>query len=191
MTCLCFARMSWVYLWVHHLANNKWQQNIDGIMSSKNIQHSFNNQHLHFIQQRSNIDHRIASRAILPAKLTFDNMVCFWCFAGFLMGGFGGFGVTGGAHRLWSHRSYKATTPLRIILMLCFSLSGQNTLYDWGRMICNYYIYYWTGLIPYPLFYFSTSSPQYVITEFIISIQRRTPIRTTQTVGSSSRTSAG
>lgn len=53
--------------------------------------------------------------------------------AGFLMGGIGGFGVTGGAHRLWSHRAYKAKTPLRVILMLCFSLSGQNTLYDWVR----------------------------------------------------------
>lgn len=52
---------------------------------------------------------------------------------GFLMGGLGGFGVTGGAHRFWSHRSYKAKTPLRIILMLCFSLAGQNTIYDWVR----------------------------------------------------------
>lgn len=52
---------------------------------------------------------------------------------GFIMGGIGGFGVTGGAHRLWSHRSYKAKTPLRIILMMCFSSSGQNTLYDWVR----------------------------------------------------------
>lgn len=52
---------------------------------------------------------------------------------GFLCGGLGGFGVTGGAHRLWSHKAYNAKTPLRIILMLCFSLSGQNTLYDWVR----------------------------------------------------------
>lgn len=52
---------------------------------------------------------------------------------GFLCGGLGGFGVTGGAHRLWSHRAYSAKTPLRVILMLCFSLSGQNSLYDWVR----------------------------------------------------------
>lgn len=54
-------------------------------------------------------------------------------FIGFLMGGLGGFGVTGGVHRLWSHRAYKAKTPLRIILMLCFSLAGQNPIYDWVR----------------------------------------------------------
>lgn len=34
-------------------------------------------------------------------------------------------GVTAGAHRLWTHRSYKAKLPLRIVLMLCFATSGQ------------------------------------------------------------------
>lgn len=52
---------------------------------------------------------------------------------GFLLGGLSGFGVTGGAHRFWTHRSYKANTPLRIILMLCFTLSGQNSIYEWVR----------------------------------------------------------
>uniref|UniRef100_A0A1B0GE34 Fatty acid desaturase domain-containing protein n=1 Tax=Glossina morsitans morsitans TaxID=37546 RepID=A0A1B0GE34_GLOMM len=51
----------------------------------------------------------------------------------FLIGILGGFGVTGGAHRLWTHRSFKANLPLRIILMLCFSAAGQNSLYDWVR----------------------------------------------------------
>ncbi|TMW52736.1 hypothetical protein DOY81_002186 [Sarcophaga bullata] len=51
----------------------------------------------------------------------------------FFMGGVAGFGVTGGAHRLWTHRSYKANLPLRIILMICFSAAGQNSLYDWVR----------------------------------------------------------
>lgn len=41
--------------------------------------------------------------------------------------------MTGGAHRFWTHRSYKATTPLRIILMLCFTLAGQNSIYEWVR----------------------------------------------------------
>uniref|UniRef100_A0A1A9WN17 Fatty acid desaturase domain-containing protein n=1 Tax=Glossina brevipalpis TaxID=37001 RepID=A0A1A9WN17_9MUSC len=51
----------------------------------------------------------------------------------FFIGILGGFGVTGGAHRLWTHRSYKANLPLRIILMLCYSAAGQNSLYDWVR----------------------------------------------------------
>ncbi|XP_076341253.1 delta(9)-fatty-acid desaturase fat-7-like [Tachypleus tridentatus] len=34
-------------------------------------------------------------------------------------------GTTAGAHRLWSHKAYKAKLPLRIFLMLLFSLAGQ------------------------------------------------------------------
>ncbi|GBP22729.1 Delta(9)-fatty-acid desaturase fat-7 [Eumeta japonica] len=40
-----------------------------------------------------------------------------------------GFGVTAGAHRYWCHRSYKAKTPLRLILLLCYTMAGQNTPY--------------------------------------------------------------
>lgn len=61
---------------------------------------------------------------------------CFFLFqwsTGFILGGLSGFGVTGGAHRFWTHRSYKATTPLRVILMLCFTLAGQNSIYEWVR----------------------------------------------------------
>jgi fatty-acid desaturase len=36
-----------------------------------------------------------------------------------------GLGVTAGAHRLWSHRSYKAKLPLRIFLCICHSIAGQ------------------------------------------------------------------
>ncbi|KAG6461419.1 hypothetical protein O3G_MSEX012612 [Manduca sexta] len=36
-----------------------------------------------------------------------------------------GFGITAGVHRLWSHRAYKANTPLRILLALLFTITGQ------------------------------------------------------------------
>ncbi|XP_049854418.1 acyl-CoA Delta-9 desaturase-like [Schistocerca gregaria] len=49
------------------------------------------------------------------------------------LGGAGGFGVTAGAHRLWTHRAYKATWPARVILMVCYCIAGQNPLYDWVR----------------------------------------------------------
>ncbi|XP_072932617.1 acyl-CoA Delta(11) desaturase-like isoform X2 [Epargyreus clarus] len=42
-------------------------------------------------------------------------------------------GVTAGAHRLWSHRSYKATLPLQIILMLFQSMCLQYTVINWVR----------------------------------------------------------
>lgn len=53
--------------------------------------------------------------------------------SGFFVGGMAGFGVTGGVHRMWTHKAYKAKLPLRMILAMCFSVSGQNTIYDWVR----------------------------------------------------------
>ncbi|XP_055615592.1 acyl-CoA Delta-9 desaturase-like [Toxorhynchites rutilus septentrionalis] len=61
-----------------------------------------------------------------------DSSLITWLW-GIFVGGVAGFGVTGGAHRLWTHRAYKANLPLRIILMCCFCASGQNSLYDWVR----------------------------------------------------------
>lgn len=36
-----------------------------------------------------------------------------------------GIGVTMGAHRLWSHRSFKATPALRLVLLWLHTLAGQ------------------------------------------------------------------
>jgi len=45
----------------------------------------------------------------------------------------GGLGVTAGAHRLWSHRTYKAKWPLKFLLVLMDSLSGQSSVIHWAR----------------------------------------------------------
>lgn len=37
-----------------------------------------------------------------------------------------GFGITVGVHRLWSHRSYSASFPVRFVLMLCNSIANQG-----------------------------------------------------------------
>jgi stearoyl-CoA desaturase (delta-9 desaturase) len=42
-------------------------------------------------------------------------------------------GITAGAHRLWSHRSYAASLPVRILLMLGNSASHQGSIYHWSR----------------------------------------------------------
>lgn len=39
-------------------------------------------------------------------------------------------GVTAGAHRLWSHRSYKAALPLRIFLGVANSMAFQASKND-------------------------------------------------------------
>merc|ERR1711935_867440 len=44
-----------------------------------------------------------------------------------------GIGVTGGAHRLWAHRTYKAHWTIRTFLMLMFSIANQGTIYHWAR----------------------------------------------------------
>uniref|UniRef100_A0AC34RIW1 Fatty acid desaturase domain-containing protein n=2 Tax=Panagrolaimus sp. JU765 TaxID=591449 RepID=A0AC34RIW1_9BILA len=46
---------------------------------------------------------------------------------------FSGLGITAGAHRLWSHKSYKARLPLRIMLMLADSMAFQNDVIEWSR----------------------------------------------------------
>ncbi|XP_054707228.1 acyl-CoA Delta-9 desaturase-like [Uloborus diversus] len=45
----------------------------------------------------------------------------------------GGIGITAGAHRLWSHRSYKAKLPLRALLCIFSSIAAQNDIYEWCR----------------------------------------------------------
>ncbi|GMS95410.1 hypothetical protein PENTCL1PPCAC_17585, partial [Pristionchus entomophagus] len=42
-------------------------------------------------------------------------------------------GITAGAHRLWSHRSFKATTTARVIFMLACTLAHQNDIIEWAR----------------------------------------------------------
>ncbi|XP_050306599.1 acyl-CoA Delta-9 desaturase-like [Anthonomus grandis grandis] len=52
---------------------------------------------------------------------------------GFLMYHLGAFGITGGAHRLWSHKSYKAKWPLKLILVVCQTIAHQNSVIEWAR----------------------------------------------------------
>lgn len=43
-----------------------------------------------------------------------------------------GVGITAGAHRLWSHRAYRAAAPLRILLVMLFTIAGQRDVYTWA-----------------------------------------------------------
>ncbi|XP_030559244.1 acyl-CoA Delta(11) desaturase-like [Drosophila novamexicana] len=42
-------------------------------------------------------------------------------------------GITGGAHRLWAHRSYKAKWPLRLILVTFNTIAFQDAAFHWAR----------------------------------------------------------
>uniref|UniRef100_A0A8C6R4F3 Acyl-CoA desaturase 1-like n=1 Tax=Nannospalax galili TaxID=1026970 RepID=A0A8C6R4F3_NANGA len=42
-------------------------------------------------------------------------------------------GITARAHRLWSHRTYKARLPLRPFLIIANTMAFQNDVYEWAR----------------------------------------------------------
>jgi len=51
----------------------------------------------------------------------------------FILWPISGLGITAGVHRLWSHRSYDAKLPLRIVLMLFNSIANQGSIFHWAR----------------------------------------------------------
>lgn len=65
----------------------------------------------------------------MSVYVTRISLASYWCVTGFLVGGIGGFGVTGGVHRYFTHRSFKANLPLQIILIACYTVSGQVRLH--------------------------------------------------------------
>lgn len=46
-------------------------------------------------------------------------------FLGAFLYAFGGLGITAGAHRLWTHRSYKANLTLRLLLTVMNTIAWQ------------------------------------------------------------------
>lgn len=51
-----------------------------------------------------------------------------------------GFGITAGAHRLWSHRSYKAKWPLRALLVFMFTIAGQVRIFSFLFVVVDFLI---------------------------------------------------
>ena len=64
-----------------------------------------------------------------------------------------GVGVTGGLHRLWAHRSYKAHWMLRTFLMICTSLANQGSIYHWVRDHRTHHKYSETDADPHDVRY--------------------------------------
>ncbi|XP_066261562.1 acyl-CoA Delta-9 desaturase [Euwallacea similis] len=58
-------------------------------------------------------------------------------------------GQFAGAHRLWAHRSYKASSGLKIFLMICQTLVGHGTIYDWVVWHRLHHKHFKTDLDPY------------------------------------------
>ncbi|KRT81556.1 hypothetical protein AMK59_5875, partial [Oryctes borbonicus] len=58
-------------------------------------------------------------------------------------------GATAGAHRLWAHKSYVADVKLRIFLMICFTISGYGTIYNWVLEHRFHHKYFGTKVDPF------------------------------------------
>ncbi|RWS19081.1 acyl-CoA desaturase-like protein, partial [Leptotrombidium deliense] len=69
---------------------------------------------------------------IIAFRSMFVKLMLLPCKA-FFYGLLSGIGIVCGCHRLWAHRSYKATLLLRIFYMLCQTAAGQNDIYIWSR----------------------------------------------------------
>ncbi|KAI1283693.1 Stearoyl-CoA desaturase 5 [Halotydeus destructor] len=41
--------------------------------------------------------------------------------------------TTAGSHRLWAHKTYKASLPLKMFLLIGQTIAGQNSVYVWAR----------------------------------------------------------
>jgi stearoyl-CoA desaturase (delta-9 desaturase) len=52
---------------------------------------------------------------------------------GWITGFMVAFGTTVGAHRLFTHRSYKANAKLRALLVFMQTMAVQNSMYEWVR----------------------------------------------------------
>nr|XP_012215839.1 PREDICTED: acyl-CoA Delta(11) desaturase-like [Linepithema humile] len=61
----------------------------------------------------------------------------------------GSISVTAGAHRLWSHRSYSANLPLRLILFIFYSSTAQISIFTWARVHRVHHRYVDTDLDPH------------------------------------------
>ncbi|XP_014480177.1 PREDICTED: acyl-CoA Delta(11) desaturase-like, partial [Dinoponera quadriceps] len=74
--------------------------------------------------------HLGALYSLFSLDLTINIKTILWCLFICLVQAIG---VTAGAHRLWTHRTYKAKLPLKIILLICYAVGNQIPLHSWVR----------------------------------------------------------
>ncbi|KAJ8985371.1 hypothetical protein NQ317_008405 [Molorchus minor] len=75
---------------------------------------------------------------ILHLAALYGQYLCFYCHKATVLWAtvvafIGAEGITIGAHRLYSHKTFKAKFPLRLALVILQTMAGQNCLYIWVR----------------------------------------------------------
>ncbi|XP_053612946.1 acyl-CoA Delta(11) desaturase [Plodia interpunctella] len=81
---------------------------------------------IHLSKQVSQCRHRETSEILICLYWKIPTLI----FA-YVLGFASILGITAGAHRLWSHKAYKAKTPLQVLLVFFFLLSGQRSILTW------------------------------------------------------------
>lgn len=71
--------------------------------------------------------HAAAAYGFTLPKLTSTIIV------GWIVGILSGLGTTVGSHRLFTHRTFKANTKLRVLMMLLQTMAGQEPVLKWAR----------------------------------------------------------
>ena len=62
-------------------------------------------------------------------------------------------GITAGAHRLWSHKSFEAASPVRLVFMAFNSAAHQGSIYHWVKDHRMHHRYTDTELDPHSIQY--------------------------------------
>lgn len=70
-------------------------------------------------------------RRISVARIFIYNLFPLLLVAAILLVILGLLGITAGAHRLWSHKAYKAKWPLKLILTFFNTIAHQNGVWVW------------------------------------------------------------
>ncbi|XP_023935416.2 acyl-CoA Delta-9 desaturase [Bicyclus anynana] len=75
-------------------------------------------------------------------------------------------GVTIGSHRLWTHQTYRASTTLKITLMLFQTLAGHGSIYDWVKNHRFHHAHFKTDVDPYD------SRKGFIYAHFVTRLQK-------------------
>ncbi|KIJ06764.1 hypothetical protein PAXINDRAFT_103232 [Paxillus involutus ATCC 200175] len=90
------------------------------------------------------ITHALSLYGLLRVPMLTKTIICTACYYIFSM-----LGVTAGYHRLWSHRSYVASFPLQVMLILAGASAVQGSCFWWASRHRSHHRHTDTDLDPY------------------------------------------
>ena len=93
------------------------------------------------------LGHVLAALAVVEVASYPNHWILLDAFVWYQLSGL--LGITAGAHRLWSHRSYRAKLPARVLMMVANCIAFQGPIYWWARDHRAHHKYVDTDADPY------------------------------------------